>query len=164
MPQIVLSNSVLHFCDAEWWGKRNEWMDGWMDGWMDERLSDAIGLNPALWLHQRRRQNEWCFRPQFCSVKLYWAGNNLGEWDEFCYESCPWRKQLVEISEMSTAKPCTILTCESVTVEWLTPLLNCIPSRLWCWFCLDEFVWSDTSDWCPLQLKHNSINNTVNHP
>ena len=22
-------------------------------------------------------------------LRLYWAGDNLGEWDEFCYESCP---------------------------------------------------------------------------
>ena len=21
---------------------------------------------------------------------LYWAGDNLGKWDEFWYESCPW--------------------------------------------------------------------------
>ena len=34
--------------------------------------------------------NEWCFRPRFCTVRLYWAGDNLGEWDEFCYEPCPW--------------------------------------------------------------------------
>ena len=31
--------------------------------------------------------NNWCFRPRFCTVKLYWAGGNL-RW--FCYESCPW--------------------------------------------------------------------------
>ena len=23
-------------------------------------------------------------------LRLYWAGDNLGEWDEFCYESWPW--------------------------------------------------------------------------
>ena len=23
-------------------------------------------------------------------VELYWAGDNLSEWDVFCYESCPW--------------------------------------------------------------------------
>ena len=23
-------------------------------------------------------------------VMLYWARDNLGEWDEFCYISCPW--------------------------------------------------------------------------
>ena len=27
----------------------------------------------------------WCFRQWFCTARLYWAGNNLGEWDEFCY-------------------------------------------------------------------------------
>ena len=25
------------------------------------------------------------FRPRFCIVRLYWAWDNLGEWDEFCY-------------------------------------------------------------------------------
>ena len=25
-------------------------------------------------------------------LRLYWAGDNLGEWDGFCYESCPWRR------------------------------------------------------------------------
>ena len=25
-------------------------------------------------------------------VGLYWVGDNLGEWDEFCYESFPWRR------------------------------------------------------------------------
>ena len=34
--------------------------------------------------------NDWCFRPRFYTVRLYWAGDNLGEWDESCYESCPW--------------------------------------------------------------------------
>ena len=23
--------------------------------------------------------NDWCFRPRFCTVRLYWAGDNLGE-------------------------------------------------------------------------------------
>ena len=25
-------------------------------------------------------------------LRLYWAGDNLDECDEFCYESCPWRR------------------------------------------------------------------------
>ena len=25
--------------------------------------------------------NDWCYRPRFCTVRLYWAGDNLGEWD-----------------------------------------------------------------------------------
>ena len=27
--------------------------------------------------------NCWCFRPRFCTVRLYWVRNNLSEWDEF---------------------------------------------------------------------------------
>ena len=34
--------------------------------------------------------NDWCFRPWFCTARLYWAAAILGEWDEFCYEYCPW--------------------------------------------------------------------------
>ena len=25
-------------------------------------------------------------------LRLYWSGDNLGEWDKICYESCPWRR------------------------------------------------------------------------
>ena len=34
------------------------------------------------------RWNEWCLRPRFCTVRLYWSGDNLG-CDEYWYESCP---------------------------------------------------------------------------
>ena len=27
------------------------------------------------------------FRSRICTVRLSWAGDNLGEWDEFCWES-----------------------------------------------------------------------------
>ena len=30
--------------------------------------------------------------PRLFTVRIYWAEDNLGEWDEFCYESCPWRR------------------------------------------------------------------------
>ena len=33
--------------------------------------------------------NEWCSRPQFCTIRLHQARNNLGWWDEFWYEWCP---------------------------------------------------------------------------
>ena len=36
--------------------------------------------------------DEWCFRPWFCTVRLYWVQYNLGKWDEFYYESCPWHR------------------------------------------------------------------------
>ena len=37
----------------------------------------------------KKLKSEWCFRLQYCTVRLYWAGDNLGYWDEFWYESCP---------------------------------------------------------------------------
>ena len=39
-----------------------------------------------------KKWNDWCFKPRFCTVRQYWAGDNLGKWDEFCFESCPWRR------------------------------------------------------------------------
>ena len=33
--------------------------------------------------------NEWCSRPGFRTVRLYWARNNPGYWDEFWYEWWP---------------------------------------------------------------------------
>ena len=30
-----------------------------------------------------------CFKPRCCTVRLYWAKDNLGYRDEFWYESCP---------------------------------------------------------------------------
>ena len=35
--------------------------------------------------HQQMKWNDWCFRLRFCTVRLYWAEDNLGWWDEFCY-------------------------------------------------------------------------------
>ena len=34
--------------------------------------------------------NEMCFRLQFHTGRLNWAWDNLGLWDEFSYEPCPW--------------------------------------------------------------------------
>ena len=39
--------------------------------------------------------NDWSFRPRFCTVRLYWAGNTLGEWDEFCNESGLWTHKVL---------------------------------------------------------------------
>ena len=36
-----------------------------------------------------QNENDWCFRPQLCTVRLNCTGDNLGEWDEFCYKTCP---------------------------------------------------------------------------
>ena len=32
---------------------------------------------------------QFFFTPQFCTVRLYWAGDNLGYWDEFLNVPCP---------------------------------------------------------------------------
>ena len=41
--------------------------------WMNEWMNGVLGHDSALF-------------------KLYWGRDNLGEWDEFCSESCPWSK------------------------------------------------------------------------
>ena len=70
-----------------------------------------------MWYHTVYKENicpvifswmmEWCFYPQFC------AGDNLGEWDEFWYETCP-RCRIVR----STCSPA--VQCAS-TVKLLPP-------------------------------------------
>ena len=39
-------------------------------------------MNEYVWM------NEWYFRPRFCAVRLYWAEDNLRQWQEFWYEPC----------------------------------------------------------------------------
>ena len=34
-------------------------------------------------------------------LRLNWAGDNLGEWDEFCYESCPSCKNTIELESIN---------------------------------------------------------------
>ena len=50
--------------------------------------------------------NEWCFRPRFCTVRLYWTGDNLGWWDEFYDESYPWCKSIARpVDQQSSSLP-----------------------------------------------------------
>ena len=35
---------------------------------------------------------------------LYWAEHNLGDWDELCYEPCPWRRIISELLASSPAR------------------------------------------------------------
>ena len=37
--------------------------------------------NQLHYLFYHMKWNECCFRPRFCIVRLYWVGDNLGEWD-----------------------------------------------------------------------------------
>ena len=46
--------------------------------------------------------NKWCFRPQFCTVRLYWAGENLGLKD-VCF--------LVWIMPQVQGQSLDVLTC-----------------------------------------------------
>ena len=41
------------------------------------------------------------------ALRLYWAGDKLGEYDEFCYESYPWRR-----IDRSTCWPAVLRTIE----------------------------------------------------
>ena len=54
-------------------------------------------------------------------LRLYWAGDNLGAWNEFCYESCPWCR-----FDHST---CWLVVQRATTVPWMPPL-SCIVKTL----------------------------------
>ena len=62
------------------------------------------------------KRNGWCFRPPFSTVRLYWAGVNLGEWDEFCYGSCPWCR----IDRVT----CCPAVQRATTVPWMPPQIT----------------------------------------
>ena len=47
-------------------------------------------LKSSITQQERNIWNEWCSMQRIWTVWLYWAGKNLGKWDEFCFESCPW--------------------------------------------------------------------------
>ena len=51
--------------------------------WMNECMIGVLGHDSAL-------------------VRLSGAGDNLGEWDEFCYEPCPWRHQKYDKDSIMT--------------------------------------------------------------
>ena len=46
-----------------------------------------------IYIHMVNRMNDWCWgHDSALLIRIYWAGDNLCEWDEFCYESCNWRR------------------------------------------------------------------------
>ena len=62
----------------------------------------------------RPQMNVWCFRTRLCTVRLYWARDNLGEWGVFCDESHPWHR-----IDRSTCWP---------AVQRATTVHRCLPS------------------------------------
>ena len=62
------------------------------------RISLIYFIKLVLWFidfklyNTKWKWNYWRFRPRFCTVRLNCAGDNLGEWDEFCCESWPRRR------------------------------------------------------------------------
>ena len=52
-------------------------------------------LNPHRLYPPSSNENEWMkgvLGHDSALLRLYWAGDYLGEWDEVCYESCPSRR------------------------------------------------------------------------
>ena len=47
-------------------------------GPMRRRVSDKCNLPISDGKLYNYCYHEWCFRPRFCTVRLYWAGDNLG--------------------------------------------------------------------------------------
>ena len=61
------------------------------NGWHETLLIYYMATNALDWykpvLHSNlydnpsMKWNDRCFRPWFCTVRLYWAGDNMGKWD-----------------------------------------------------------------------------------
>ena len=67
---------------------------------------------------------KWCFRPRFCTVRLYWAWDNLGYWNLICYESCPWcridRSTCWSAVQHATNVPCTLVPAVNLQITGCT--------------------------------------------
>ena len=55
------------------------WPSNRLETWKQIFLN--LSFFSLLVYHQQMKWNDWCFRPRFCTVRLYWAWENLGEWD-----------------------------------------------------------------------------------
>ena len=59
--------------------------------------------------HSHLPKNEWMIGVlghNSALVRLYWAGDNLGEWDEFCYEPSPGAGSIAwPVAQQSSAVP-----------------------------------------------------------
>ena len=40
---------------------------------------------------QMEWMNDWFLSHDSAMLRLHWAGDNMGEWDDLCYEWCSWR-------------------------------------------------------------------------
>ena len=81
-------------------------------------------------------------------LRLYWAGENLDEWDEFCYESCPWRR-----IDHSTCWPAVQ---RATTVPWMPPYLwnqYSVVNKTTC-----HYIPTVVSNRCNTQVIKNQIN------
>ena len=76
--------------------------------------------------HDLFRMNEWCFRPRFCTVRLNWAGDNLG-W--FVQKSC--RNEIISLMLRQH-----ILSCCFVSLWEGYSFVGKCKSCIVLWFCM----------------------------
>ena len=78
----------------------------------------------------RWKKSDWCLRPWFCTVRLYWAWDNLGEWDEFCYESYLWYR--IDYSTFWPVVQRTTTVPRMPPLVWWKILLNVVVCVMIC--------------------------------
>ena len=74
--------------------------------------------------------NEYCFRPQFCTVRLHWTGVNLGKWDEFVINHDPGAGLIARpVDQQSCTLPlyhgCTLMICLRGSKGSILPFHKC---------------------------------------
>ena len=79
--------------------------------------------------------NEWCFRSRLYTVRIIWAVDHLGKWDEFWYESCPRCRRYclacwsaVQFATTVPRLPSVVLWC----IAWFVTGFLCL--SFWFWF------------------------------
>ena len=103
------------------------WPLCWDMGLPDVSMLIGFSMESVTQKYHTMKGNEWCFRPRFCTVRLYWAGDNLGECNEFCYGPCQ------QSSVLPLHHGCAYITQWMNVHKWINGVLG------WKW------KWND---WC----------------
>ena len=69
-------------------------------------------------------RSEWRFRPRCCTERLYWAGYQLGQWDDFSMNPSQMQDQSLDLLTCSPALPLRY-GCPAWLINKITYWVNC---------------------------------------
>ena len=81
---VGVMSEVVNLCNYDVICRLPEWDDDDDDD-DDQEEAMMIMMMVVKDVDDEMKWNDWVFRPRFCTVRLCWAEDNLGEWDDFFY-------------------------------------------------------------------------------